>query len=618
MLGPLLKDVCATDSIEAEILLEGTSCSTGMFKKYGRGAKQPEKLLGDALWQRTGKSMEKFQVFLEQDEYWLGSGRAEIQSSLRKGDIAGAEEALCAYEKTEGTDRPQHRQFICLQRAELYRREEKPHEEQMSIVREGLAYTIHCPLLPEILKTHRFGMLELLLLERYAFLLEQEMMEEAVRWYVELEVYLTLTQEEGMEIDHADQYRLLPPVLYHHAVWAVKVGFFKQALEMLTDGLRMLSERHAFLALFIRMEELKLEILPELGMEVPAWEAECLRLLKEMVQKCNPAWMENIYPDYPELSLYCVNDALRERRLAWGKTIKDIAGEFDTRTIKAVESGKRMPQTATKNALFQEFRLSTYKYGGSMLTRRYSDFRECAKMMKHDYRKEYEQAEQIYKKLIKGLKKEEVINAQFTNYWDIRLRYGKNQIGREQYRRELWELLERTLPKHKEIKVDCVLTEYERDILETLAWTVNLKDEDIVYVEEILDTQYRKFQDDGALVCFFPEYYATLAYCLGRIARLRRDYEKAENILDDMLGQLYFLQNDFRLESLFIQRFQLHNDIREAQGLSPAQDGDEFFQDIRYAYAINKLYLRDIVGMDYIEKFIEKNFKNKNAICDLF
>lgn len=610
MLGPLLKDVRTTYHISPEALVNGGLCTLGMLKKYERGQERPEKLLGDALWQRLGKSTEKFEVFLEQDEYELAYTRACTQILIRQGKLTKAEKILRAYEGMKGTDKPLHRQFICLQRAELYRRKGKPYGEQMGVVQEGLRKTIPNTLLPEILGTHRFGVLELLLLGRYAFLLEETLPEQAVQWYQGLRRYLT--GEDGIAYDRADQYRLLPPVLYHHAVWGIRAGFYQLALELLTEGCQMLSERHAFLPLFIKMEELKLEVASKLGREVPGWEFGCLRVLKEMMGEYHPVWGQNIYPDYPERAIHCVNTDLRERRLANGKGIKDMTEGLDPRTLRAIESGKRMPQTATKNMLFQEFGLSTQKYGGSLVTRRHSDYQDRTKMVKYNYGNKYKDAEQVYKKLIRGLDQDEVINSQFTSYWDIRLRYSGKKITKEEYQKELWRMLKKTLPKCEEIRVDCVLTEYERWIVRTLGWDVEIKN--AAKIEKILHIQYEKFCKDDALVCFFPKYYIAIVYCLARIARLRYDYGQSESILADTLDQFYFLQEDFRLESLFIQHFFLVGDIRKAQELPPARDGDKFFQDIRYAYAINKLYLSDDIGIGFIEGYLDRHYGNKNKI----
>lgn len=610
MLGTLLKDIRIELQISQETLIEGGLCTPGMLKKYEKGGKQPEKLLGDALWQRMGKSMEKFQVFLEQDEYELACTRAHIQILIRQGKLARAKEAVCAYEKMDGTDRALHRQFLCLQRAEISRQEEKSYEEQMGTVREGLAQTISCAFLPEILKTHRFGMLELLLLERYAFLLEQKSPEEAVQWYLELQQYLT--GEGGMDYDRADQYRLLPPVLYHYAVWADGAMLYPLALEQIEKGCQMLRKRQAFLPLFIKMEELRLKVLPKLGQEIPAWEQGCLCLLKEMMEEYDPAWKQNIYPDYPEQFIYCVNATLRERRLAHGKTIHDMAGAFDPRTLRAAESGKRMPQSATKNALFQELGLSTYKYGGSLVTRRYSDFRDSAELIDCNYNKEYEQAEQIYKRLAGGLDRGEVLNEQFIKYWDIRLRYSKGTLTERAYREELWKMLEETLPKCRETDVDCVLTEYEREIVEILGW--NVKPQDAAEIEKILCVQYQKFCNDDALVCFFSEYYTALAYCLGRLSQLKQDFAQSKKIFSDILEQFYFLQDDFRLESIFFQQFRLDEDMKKAQGGSTAQNDKKIFQKIRYAYAISKFYLCDSVCSGFIEDYLDKYYKDNTEI----
>ena len=96
MLGILLGDLLANPHIDGNLLCHGL-CSPAMLKKYITGQKKPEKLLGDTLWQRAGKSMEKFEIFLEQDEYILAKERTKIQLLIRHGALSEAENAIQKY-----------------------------------------------------------------------------------------------------------------------------------------------------------------------------------------------------------------------------------------------------------------------------------------------------------------------------------------------------------------------------------------------------------------------------------------------------------------------------------------------------------------------------------------
>ena len=64
MLGELLGDWRNINYVKARDLTDGIT-TVKMLKKYETGKKRPEKLRADALWQRAGKSMDKFDIYKE-------------------------------------------------------------------------------------------------------------------------------------------------------------------------------------------------------------------------------------------------------------------------------------------------------------------------------------------------------------------------------------------------------------------------------------------------------------------------------------------------------------------------------------------------------------------------
>lgn len=616
MLGELLKDLRSIYHVPPEILADGL-CTISMLRKYETGERQPDKLLGDSLWQRMGRSMDKFDANLDHDEYTLAEKRAYMQELIRQGQLEEAEKVLLDYEKLAKIDKRRlHHQFACLQWAELFRRRKAEIKQQEKVILEGLLQTIpEFTASPKIMAGRRFSVMELLLLERYALLFESKTPEIAFEWYQAIQTYLEQTSDYGINYDLADKYKLLPPVLYRMAIYFFKAGLHQRALQYLEKGCNMLGMLQSLSALFVQMKELQFQIMTEAKQQIPMWEQECLNLIKEAIGEHRSEWMENTFPDYMELSLHSVNSTLRERRLAHGLSPEELAAEIcDVRTLKTAENGQRMLQSAKKKALFQELKLSTRKFDGTLITRRYSDFQDSAEMKMQDYTGDIEKTEKLYKKLACGLKKDEVTNHQFICYWDIRLRYSKKELTRKEYQNELWKLLRETLPDTKEHENSCILTKYEVEIINDLAWTA--RDTDLEQAEKLLEAQYRRFMKEKVLLRFFPWQYTSTAYCLGRITRRKKNFTLAEYYLDTALNQIYYLQNDGAWASLFIQHFYLEEEKQMAQDDSPVpKEKDKInFQWIRYAYAIEKLYHKDTIKTAYIEDYIDKYYENKNAI----
>ena len=220
--------------------------------------------------------------------------------------------------------------------------------------------------------------------------------------------------------------------------------------------------------------------------------------------------------------------------------------------------------------------------------------------------------EQLYQTIIKRLSRKEVTNQQFIEYWGIQLQYKKEEITEEQYRAALWKMLRKTLPDFSGQEGRCILTRYETEIIETLSWTAEGEEMDVV--QRILEEQYQRFTKETALTRFFPDYYLAVFYCLGRIARKKKEFEKARNYLDTALGQIYYLCSDLRWSNILIQRFQLEEDEYQAQKESGMPEKEMDFRYIQYAYAIRKLYLKDTVGMKFIESCLDRHYSGKKQM----
>ena len=65
MFGRLIRNIRDLQNISREELSRGI-CSVKALEKYESGEREPEKLVADALLQRFKKSMDKFEILLDQ------------------------------------------------------------------------------------------------------------------------------------------------------------------------------------------------------------------------------------------------------------------------------------------------------------------------------------------------------------------------------------------------------------------------------------------------------------------------------------------------------------------------------------------------------------------------
>lgn len=593
MLASLLNDFCINHHIAPLALADGL-CSFNALKKIRNNQKKTEKLLGDALWQRARKSLEKFDILTEHDEFSLTLERANIQLLIRRGKLEQAQKAIHQYKKSKYGNTPLHIQFLCLQYAEIYRRKKEPYDKQLRNLQKGIHQTVSAPKLsPDLLQTRLFSISELLLLERYAFLLSERDTEKASSWYNSLLHYFNPPYSGEAIPDEPIRFHLLPPLCYHHALLLMASGAYGQALATLDTGLFALRRHHSHETLFIRMGELRLKLMQESGITPPVSEINFLQALRQELEEDGMILFDHIYPDYPEHTILCVNDIIRERRLARGIHEEDmaLAAGCDVRTLRGIENGKQMPQSETKNKFFRILGLSTWTYCPPLTTRTDSFFQENTDFIAYNHNGEYEKAKEGYEKICRGLDKKDLNNQYFAEYWENKLSYCRGEITEQKFQDSLSKMLQKTLTRYDRKNGMISFTKYERAIFVDLVWNMDAKDR--LGIGEVLYAQYHKYHDNEALACLFPSYYMALSRCLARFARLRKKFNEAENILNDAQKQIHFLQNDLHLQALCLERFLLENDRRKALGLCPVGEGEDSFRWVRYAYACGKYYVQD-------------------------
>lgn len=213
-----------------------------------------------AISQRLGKSVDKYDVVVDEEEFLLALRRSKIVLLVRRGKLKEAEKAIKEYgnflQKIEKIIREEneagygkrkentvcdngesakllegewalHRQFLALERAEIARRRAASYPEQLEIILCGLQQTIpktawekrgkHALPSHKWFATRRLHLMEQFLLSRFIRVYEcmgqeKERKEEAFLWYQELASYLLTTSR-----DRADVTKLHPLLCYRMA-----------------------------------------------------------------------------------------------------------------------------------------------------------------------------------------------------------------------------------------------------------------------------------------------------------------------------------------------------------------------------------------------------------------
>ena len=614
MFGILIGDIRRKSGIRAEELAQGL-CTLGMLKSYETGNREPEKLLADALFQRMGKSVDKYDVMLDADEYRLAVERAKIPEYLTKNRLKEAEGAMEAYRQKKGADKPLHLQYLSLMRAELLRKKNAPLEEQKENIQNGLSQTIEkeklTNLTPNILLQQRFSLMELFLLQRYAVIQGESGNEyEAFDWHHRILLYME-PQKRGnkcIEHDWVDVWKVYP----FSAFWLAKMydekGRYNEALEYIEKSREMLAVSANQSALFAHMMELRFDILEHMGKPVSTWERNCLALMYEAIGTQRGLWWDDWYPVYIELHIHSVNKVIAQRRKAHGWTEEELAfGICDARTVKRLETECHVPQKKISDALLRKLGISVEKYDGGIVTKDYSDYKESGDFKLCCNRNDYDAAQKIFDDLTGRLNENYVTNHQFEMFWGGLLQLKTKKISKEDYEVLLWNLLQETLPIQAVYStMDYDLMKYEREIVTRMGWRPSqFRKSDIV---KIIHGQYQRMRTEEESALFFRVFESAVVHCYAILLLEQKKYDEASKFLQEEMQLILLRHRDEQLNRLCIDRFNIQRYAME-DGLEDSECHN-YFHWLQIAYAYSKLYMRDEYAVCFIENYVNKNYPN--------
>ncbi len=612
MLGKMLGAIRVSKGLTLNQVCQGL-CEESLLRKYENEQVEIEKLMADALMQRLGKSMDKYDIMLNVKEYRLAQKRIHLQELLRKGKLIQAEKVISEYENEIFVHPQLHHQFLIMQKADLLRRSNSNSEHQMKLVEEGIRQTILIETIePEILNERCFSVMELMLIVRYAILLKEIGREyKAYEWFQSLILFL-----EHSDRDLSDQIKLYPIVAYQFAIICLRNRRYGKISYYIEKACNLLSQAKTQSTLFVRLIEVKCELAKKAEcVFVTKEERECCKCIRELFQDNEEKWMLNWYPMYTEPHIQCINNVILERRKAMGISREELAdGICDVKTLFRIEKCYSMPQKEIQKRLFGRLGISAEKYDGGIISVKYSDYWRLGELLKSIYERDYMSASYLFERISHNIDMSHITNRQFVRYWEAALRYGRKEITVEEYCKEIWELLQMTLPVLSNTFCKSIsLLEYERRMLKMLAWYE--EGERKIFVYDMLWRQYKKSMLQKAEKFLHVDFYSGITYCLIDYMIIQKKYKEAYVLSEEFLRQAYYMEKNIDLSRILYTRFEL--------GLAYYKEDIELIEkyDIlkyaKYAYIISKVYLRDQQICEYIKKAVSKLY-DKECLETLF
>lgn len=360
-MGCYIGQVRAYEGVSLEQLAQGL-CTKSYLCRVENGEREAGKLLTDALLQRLGKPVERFDRILDWNEYQQWLRRQSIWRHLSAGEVSLAAAAIQAY---QATDVLEH-QFLQTARLNLRALQGAAAEELRGLALAALLLTQ--PSLIDHGEPQLLSQNEGWLLLTYLELRERLDGLEAVSGdYQELLQLLCQRRYDARE-----RVYLFPYVACHVIEAEFRQGRLAEALAICERALRELSQEKRLYA-YERLLEWKQRLFTAMGRT----EQEPQQLLHwlNVLQAQGPAQVKLLVPYMERGNVYCLNQVIRERRKLLGLSQEDAAdGICDVSTLSRIENRGSSLHKKVRQGLLRRVNMSGERYDYQVMSEHYDDY----------------------------------------------------------------------------------------------------------------------------------------------------------------------------------------------------------------------------------------------------
>lgn len=447
--------------ISQEQLGRGLTDSVEM-SRLENGGKETDRFLLEALFQRLGKSVDKFEMAVSQEEYRLIILRSFIIENFVDKDYAMTAMLLEEYKDQSNSKKPLHRQFVLAMKSLL----EYMVKGDVVLCSQELSRALEVTfpewrqgnLLNCYLCVQEIQVLLLLLLVS----LETEGRKETRTRLEELFYYLEkkYTDPECLSEVYPQCAWLLAKACYAGADYGL-------AYEVCCCGIRCIVE-NGILTMAVQLLELQNLCLQKIGNEKEADRVEkvyqAILLLYELAEARVPDAISCILSTAGREELLINRELLKDMRLAQGLSQETLSEDICSwETLSRIETGKRKPNRKNLYKMYKKMSLDRENYYGYIQADNFELYEKAYQLKRKWLQGTTEETVTLLDELEKKLDMAVAVNKQFIESCKLLLAVRNKEIDDKTAIREATRILQYTLKDYHGVvyrvpfREECVL-----------------------------------------------------------------------------------------------------------------------------------------------------------------
>ncbi len=403
-----------------------------------------------ALFERMGKSIDKLELAVSDDEYAYISYRDEIEHSIAERDCERLTELIAGYDTYNDKHRLIHKQYKTALRAMLCYLKEQDYTSCLHGMEQALAYTLHGDWRQKVRLNQRLCNQEIRIILVIAYCLWQTGSIDGLTGHLE--------QLGGYILHHYTDTEEQVKV-YPHCAWLLGQLYLGQgkaedAYAVCRKAKESLIENGSLSPLW-EILELEETCLEKMGRQAELnrcrkyqeavrflYEAAGVHLQSNMVA----AFMKSSFQG----ELVITNELVRDLREARGMSQEELGADICAQgTLSRIEKGKRSPNKKKLYQMLKKMGMERENYYGYIEADDYELYEKVREYNRCFVKGQCEKAARLLDEIEANVDMTRPVNRQFVGTGRVYNRMERGELTREQANGQLQELLHLTMPSAK-------------------------------------------------------------------------------------------------------------------------------------------------------------------------
>lgn len=405
-------------------------CSTQMLIKIENDEADVDKFMLDMLLQRLGKSSDKLEVILSDEEYEKIYARDYIEELIWKNKKHEAGVLLKKYEEQYAKDSNVQKMFVLRTKAYISRNLERDIKKTEEYIRQAIEMTL--PGINSInIKKYLLAEAEMEnMLELGRCLIEQEKMEDAEELLMRCQEYIDINVTDELEYT-----KLNSKSSWLCARIYVNRGAYMQAYQVCENAMEWL-RKYGILYFMIPLLEQLLYCCEQLGIDSKKnkWKIY-YDILNHLYNVYSVNWycQDSLFHNCLQTNYHLASEFIRQERQAQEMTQEQLVeGVYEMpENLSRVENGKAMPTRKKFEGLMENLGIERGKYCGTLIVEDYE-------ILELKYETDiligtgrYEEAQSNLNQLRKSLDCNKKINSMAVEIYQIMINIGMGRVCTE-------------------------------------------------------------------------------------------------------------------------------------------------------------------------------------------